>query len=54
MNFTQMEDYNNDPKVLEKFGRNIVDEVNPKFISEGSISVYVKEASSGKYYEYQE
>jgi ATP-dependent Clp protease ATP-binding subunit ClpB len=27
MNFTQMEDYNNDPKVLEKFGRNIVDEV---------------------------
>jgi len=27
MNFTQMEDYNSDPKVLEKFGRNIVDEV---------------------------
>jgi ATP-dependent Clp protease ATP-binding subunit ClpB len=27
MNFTQMEDYNNDPKVLEKFGRNIVEEV---------------------------
>src|SRR5690554_6762209 len=27
MNFTQMEDYNNDPKVLDKFGRNIVEEV---------------------------
>ncbi len=27
MNFTQMEDYNNDPNVLDKFGRNIVDEV---------------------------
>jgi hypothetical protein len=33
---------------------NIVDEVDPKFISEGSISVYVKEANSGKYYEYSE
>ncbi|CCV63878.1 ATP-dependent Clp protease ATP-binding subunit [Alteracholeplasma palmae J233] len=27
MNFTQMDDYNNDPKILEKFGRNIVDAV---------------------------
>ncbi len=27
MNFTQMEDYNNDPNVLDKFGRNIVEEV---------------------------
>jgi len=27
MNFTQMEDYNNDPKVLDKFGRNIVEAV---------------------------
>lgn len=27
MNFTQMEDYNNDPKILDKFGRNIVEEV---------------------------
>jgi len=27
MNFTQMDDYNNDPKVLDKFGRNIVEEV---------------------------
>lgn len=27
MNMTQMEDYNNDPNVLEKFGRNIVEEV---------------------------
>jgi ATP-dependent Clp protease ATP-binding subunit ClpB len=27
MNMTQMEDYNNDPNVLEKFGRNIVDEI---------------------------
>lgn len=27
MNFTQMDDYNNDPKLLEKFGRNIVEEV---------------------------
>ncbi len=27
MNFTQMNDYQNDPDVLEKFGRNIVDEV---------------------------
>ncbi len=27
MNFTQMEDYNNDPNILEKFGRNIVEEV---------------------------
>ncbi len=27
MNFTQMDDYNNDPKILEKFGRNIVEEV---------------------------
>ena len=27
MNFTQMEDYNTDPNVLEKFGRNIVDAV---------------------------
>ncbi|MFA5526078.1 MAG: AAA family ATPase, partial [Acholeplasmataceae bacterium] len=27
MNFTQMEDYTNDPKVLDKFGRNIVEAV---------------------------
>lgn len=27
MNFTQMEDYNNDPKILDKFGRNIVEAV---------------------------
>ena len=27
MNFQQMDDYNNDPKILEKFGRNIVEEV---------------------------
>jgi ATP-dependent Clp protease ATP-binding subunit ClpB len=27
MNFTQMEDYNNDPKLLEKFGRNINDSI---------------------------
>lgn len=27
MNLNQMEDYNNDPKILEKFGRNIVEEV---------------------------
>jgi ATP-dependent Clp protease ATP-binding subunit ClpB len=27
MNMTQMEDYNNDPNVLEKFGRNIVEEI---------------------------
>jgi ATP-dependent Clp protease ATP-binding subunit ClpB len=27
MNFQQMEDYNKDPKILEKFGRNIVEEV---------------------------
>jgi ATP-dependent Clp protease ATP-binding subunit ClpB len=27
MNFTQMEDYNKDPKILDKFGRNIVDAV---------------------------
>lgn len=27
MNFAQMEDYNNDPKILDKFGRNIVEEV---------------------------
>jgi len=33
---------------------NIVDEVEPKFISEGSISVYVKEAASSRYYEYEE
>ena len=33
---------------------NIVDEVNAKFISEGSISVYVREAADSKYYEYTE
>ena len=27
MNFTQMEDYNKDPNILEKFGRNIVEAV---------------------------
>ena len=27
MNFTQMDDYNNDPKILDKFGRNIVEAV---------------------------
>jgi len=27
MNLTQMNDYNNDPNILEKFGRNIVEEV---------------------------
>ncbi|MCF7930226.1 MAG: AAA family ATPase [Acholeplasmataceae bacterium] len=27
MNFTQMEDYNKDPKILDKFGRNIVEAV---------------------------
>ncbi len=27
MNFTQMDDYNNDPKLLEKFGRNINDAI---------------------------
>src|SRR5690606_15694428 len=27
VNFTQMEDYNKDPNVLEKFGRNIVEAV---------------------------
>ena len=27
MNFTQMDDYQNDPNILEKFGRNIVEEV---------------------------
>jgi ATP-dependent Clp protease ATP-binding subunit ClpB len=27
MNFTQMDDYSKDPKVLEKFGRNIVEDV---------------------------
>jgi ATP-dependent Clp protease ATP-binding subunit ClpB len=27
MNFTQMDDYSKDPKILEKFGRNIVDAV---------------------------
>lgn len=33
---------------------NIVDEPLPKFISSGSISVFVKEVNSGKYYEYTE
>jgi ATP-dependent Clp protease ATP-binding subunit ClpB len=27
MNFTQVDDYNNDPKILDKFGRNIVEAV---------------------------
>ena len=27
MNFTQMDDYSKDPKILEKFGRNIVESV---------------------------
>jgi ATP-dependent Clp protease ATP-binding subunit ClpB len=27
MNMTQMEDYNNDPNVLDKFGRNIIEEI---------------------------
>ena len=27
MNFTQMDDYSKDPKILEKFGRNIVEAV---------------------------
>jgi hypothetical protein len=33
---------------------NIVDETTPRFVSSGTISVYVKEASSGKYHEYKE
>jgi hypothetical protein len=33
---------------------NIVDEATPRFVSEGTISVYVKEANTNKYYEYKE
>ena len=33
---------------------NIVDEVNEKFIANGTIGVYVKEKATGKYYQYSE
>lgn len=44
------EEYETFPIVVD----NIVDSETLKFISNGTISVYVKEAASGKYYEYTE
>lgn len=44
------EEYETFPIVVD----NVVDSRTTKFISNGTISVYVKEAVSGKYYEYNE
>ena len=44
------EEYETFPIVVD----NIVDSTTLKFIANGTISVYVKEATSGKYYEYAE